>query len=82
MFALEGPHVCATGADTPGGSDCANDVVARASSTAAGPDMIQYSLLPKSTLQERDEQKNLPTLDSYLFPSTPCTEYLSIPWLR
>ena len=40
MLALEGPQVCATGATTPGGRDCASEVAARASSMVAWPDMI------------------------------------------
>lgn len=40
MLALEGPQVCATGATTPAGRDCASEEAARASSMVAWPGMV------------------------------------------
>jgi hypothetical protein len=80
MLALEGPQVCATGATTPGGRDCASDEAARASSMVAWPDMVDMqagdTLL--IVLQRKyKRRRNKITYSSYLCTSPP-PSYLCI----
>jgi hypothetical protein len=56
MFAVEGPHFFATGDETPGGSDWARVVAAKARSEKIWLDMIERSLEMLSSRRRNKEQ--------------------------